>query len=100
MNKIRSYATIERFEEGEIAVLETELIPMDSSNSDDFYNDETHPRTMLMVATEFIEAALGEVEECDVIVVEHDGECIYSIISKANEEKVRREAIYDEIMSN
>lgn len=100
MVTIISFATIERFEEGEIAVLETELIPMENSNSSDFYDNQTHPRTMIMVATEFIEAAIGEVNEYDVIVVEHNGECIYNVISKADEEKARREAVYDEIMGS
>ena len=95
-----SYATIERFEDGKIAVLEAEMIPVEESNSEDYYDKKTHPCEMLMVSIEFIESCVGEVEECDVLVIKHDGICVYSILRKADDEKARRQAVYDEIMEN
>lgn len=92
----RSYAAIDAVEDG-IARCEVELIPVESSNSEDFFEHQT---TMISVFVEFIESAIGYITENDVIIVEHDGVTINNVVCRADDEKARREVIYDQIMNN
>lgn len=94
---MKSYAAIDRVE-GAYAVLEVEMIDTENSNSEDYFDHETQ---MVEVPLEVIENAVGVLGENDILEVEHDGNGVVSIVySKAEEEKARRNAVYDKIMNS
>ena len=95
MEKTKSYAVIDGIEDG-IARCEVELIPVEISNSQDYFN---HENTMISIMAEFVKSAIGNIEENDVIIVEHDGVTINHVLARADDEKTRREAVYDAIMN-
>lgn len=83
---MRSYAVVDRIE-GHFAVCEVELIPAQESRPEDF---ATKPTEMMEFDLEQISEEVGEVQECDVLEVEHDENQIICILCKNMEEKSRR----------
>ena len=93
---MRSYAAVDRVE-GKFAVLEVEKIETTSSNSEDYFDHKTE---MIEVPLEIIENAVGVLGENDILEVEHDENgVVLAVYSKADEEKARREVVYDKIMN-
>lgn len=93
---MRSYAAVDRVE-GKFAVLEVEKIETTNSNSEDYFDHETE---MIEVTLEVIENAVGVLGENDILEVEHDDQgVVLAVYLKAEEEKARREAVYDKIMN-
>lgn len=81
-----SFASIDRIE-GEIVVVEVELLSYEESRTDDFADKET---VMLNISLQQIPTDFGEVNEGDILVVEHDGENVSMVYYKDEEERVRR----------
>ena len=81
-----SFASIDRIE-GEFAVLEVELLPFEESRANDFDDKET---VMMNVELQQIPSDFGEVNEGDILVVEHDGQSVSLVYYKDDEEKARR----------
>lgn len=81
-----SYASIDRFE-GEVAVCEVELIPIENSKTTAFAEKET---VMIDIPIDMLQLNMKKVEEGDIIVVEHDGENVTKICGKDKKEKHRR----------
>lgn len=91
---MKSYASIDRIE-GKFAVCEVELIPVEESKPEDFATKETE---MFDVSLQKISTFIGEVQEGDILVVEHDLEDVYFVYYKDEEEKARRLEILKSIM--
>lgn len=81
-----SFASIDRIER-EIVVIEVELLPFEESHANDFDDKET---VMMDVALQQIPSDFGEVNEGDILVVEHDGQSVSLVYYKDDEEKARR----------
>lgn len=81
-----SFASIDRIE-GEIAVAEVELLPFEESKPEDFASKECE---MIDISLQNIPDDIGEVNEGDILVVEHDGKKVTAIYYKDDEEKARR----------
>ena len=91
---MKSYAAIDRMEEN-IAVCEVELLETEQSKTTDFFDKETK---MMDVLLEKIHEVTENVEEGDILVVEHDGENVIYIYYKDDSEKQRRIEILQAIM--
>lgn len=91
---MKSYAAIDRIEEN-IAVCEVELLETEQSKTTDFFDKETK---MMDVLLEKIHEVTENVEEGDILVVEHDGENVIYIYYKDDSEKQRRIEILQAIM--
>lgn len=91
---MKSYAAIDRIEEN-IAVCEVELLETEQSKTTDFFDKETK---MMDVLLEKIHEVTENVEEGDILVVEHDGENVIYIYYKDYSEKQRRIEILQAIM--
>ena len=83
---MRSYASIDRIE-GEYAVCEVELLPVEESNPENFAIKDCE---MMNFPLNDIPTNVGDVNEGDMLVVEHNGEKISSVCSKDEQEKTRR----------
>jgi len=81
-----SFASIDRIE-GNYAVCEVELLPFEESKPEDFATKECR---MMDISLQDFPYDIGEVNEVDVFVVEHDGENIIKVYYKDAEEKARR----------
>ena len=81
-----SFASIDRIE-GETVVVEVELLPFEESHANYFDDKET---VMMDVALQQIPSDFGEVNEGDILVVEHDGQSVSLVYYKDDEEKARR----------
>ena len=92
---MKSYASIDRIED-DFAVCEVELIPVGESNPEDFATKDCE---MMDVSLQEISGNLLEVDEGDILVVEHDGENVISIYGKDEEEKARRLEVLRSIIS-
>lgn len=92
---MKSYASIDRIE-GKFAVCEVELIAVEQSRPEDFATKETE---MLDILLQEIPESLGEIDEEDILVVEHDGKTISTVYSKDEEEKKRRVDLLRSIMA-
>ena len=91
---MRSYASIDRIE-GEFAVCEVEMIEVDSSKAEDYSEKETQ---MIDVSLEKIHSSVGDANEGDILIVEHNGEEVTEVYCKDEEEKQRRIAILRELL--
>ncbi len=91
---MKSYASIDRIE-GKFAVCEVELIPVEESKPEDFATKETE---MFDIPLQKIPTFIREVQEGDILVVEHDFEDVYFVYYKDEEEKARRLEILKSIM--
>ena len=81
-----SFASIDRVE-GEILVLEVEMLPFEQSKPEDFASKET---VMLDVERQQIPTDIEEVNEGDILVVEHNGQEVSVVYYKDEEERVKR----------
>ena len=81
-----SFASIDRIE-GKNAVCEVELLPFEESKPEDFATKET---IMMNIPIEQIPTDFGEVEEGDILLVEHDGENVSQVFYRDEEERTRR----------
>lgn len=91
---MKSYASVDRIEEN-FVVCEVEKIEMESSRTADYSQKET---TMMSVLLETVEKNLGDIQEGDIIVIEHDGNNITEVYHKDEEEKQRRISILKQIL--
>ena len=83
---MKSYASIDRIE-GQFAVCEVELIPIEESKPEDFVIKECE---MMDVSLRKIPFFIRKVKEGDILVVEHDGQNVTYVYCKDKEEKARR----------
>ena len=81
-----SYASIDRIE-GKFAVLEVEMLTFEESRPEDFATKDT---VMIDIELQKIPSDVDEINEGDILVVEHDGENVTLIYYKDEEERVRR----------
>lgn len=81
-----SYASIDRFE-SEFAVCEVELIPIENSKTASFFEKET---IMIDIPMNMVELKVKNVQEGDILIVEHDGTNVTAIYGKDRKEKRRR----------
>ena len=90
---MRSYASIDRIEE-KFAVCEVEMIEIENSKPEDYCEKETK---MINMQLEKITASIGNVQEGDILVIEHNREEITEVYCKDEEEKQRRMAVLKEL---
>ena len=93
---MKSYASIDRIE-GVFAVCEIELVPVEESANLTPFEKETE---MVDLLVEYITEVCGEVQEGDIIILEHDDVNITSICEKDDAEKQRRVKLLEEIMNS
>ena len=91
---MKSYASIDRVE-NEWSVCEVEMIPVEESNVCDFFSKETE---MIDISLNKIIESVGEIQEGDILVIEHDGENASIIYEKDDEEKQRRIALLQKMI--
>lgn len=91
---MKSYASVDRIEEN-FAVCEVEEIEMENSRTADYFQKET---TMMSVLLETVEKKLGDIQEGDIIIIEHDGKNITDVYHKDEAEKQRRISILKQIL--
>ena len=92
---MKSYASIDRIE-GKFVVCEVELLDVEESKPENFATKDV---TMMDVSLQEIPNGIGEVNEGDVLLVEHDGQNVSCIYCKDQEEKARRLEVLRRIMS-
>ena len=92
---MKSYASVDRIE-GDFVVCEVELLPFNLSNPWDFSSKET---SMMDISLSQISDAIGDVEEGNILVVEHDNEIVTAVYFKDIEEQHRRAEILRQIMN-
>ena len=90
-----SYASIDRIE-GKFAVAEVEMLPHEESYPEDFAVKNT---VMINIELHRILDVVGEVDEGDILVVEHDNKNIISIYYKDDEEKAKRIELFSKMWS-
>lgn len=78
-----SYASVDRME-GKFVVCEVELIDIKNSKTTSFAEKES---VMIDVSMDMV---ISEIQEGDVIIVEHDGKNVIRMCGKDEEEKLRR----------
>lgn len=83
---MKSYAVVDRFE-GEFAVCEVEVLPIEESYVEDFLSK---PTVMMDIPIIEIYNSIGNFQEGDILIIEHNGEMVITIYSKDEEEKSRR----------
>lgn len=93
---MKSYASVDRIE-GKYTVLELELLDAQVSKKVSFRDKETE---MVDYLTDVIIQNVGEVNEGDILLVEHENGEISSIYQKDDEEKQRRIKEIKSIMQN
>lgn len=94
---MRSYASIDRIE-GLFAVCELELVPVEESANFTPFEKETE---MVDLRVESITEVCGEVEEGDIIILEHDDDVnLITVCEKDDAEKQRRIKLLEEIMNS
>ena len=93
---MESYFTIDHRDE-KYLVGELEKIPTSDSVSEDYYD---HDFERVEISVDFIQDLGETVGENDILIVEQEEGRIIRVCGKSEEEKERREAIYDKIMNN
>ena len=91
---MKSYASIDRIE-GNYTVLEVELLDTETSKITSFRDKET---IMVDVLTDTMKSVIGEYDEGDIIVLDHEGEIINTFYEKDENEKQRRIEILNAMM--
>ena len=91
---MKSYASIDRLESN-FAVCEVELLPMEESRPEDFASKFT---VMLDVSLKELYNSVKDVNEGDILIVEHDGDEIEFIYCKDDIEKQSRIAVLEAMM--
>ena len=93
---MKSYACVDRLE-GNFAVCEVELVPVEESVHLDPFEKET---TMIDVPVEAILLIVEEFSEADILLVEHDGCNVTTIYGKDENERQRRADTIAALMSD
>lgn len=88
---MKSYASVDRLER-KFAVCEVELLPIEESKPEDFAIKFT---VMLDIPFKVLYKELKQVNEGDILIVEHDGEEVDFIYCKDDNEKKRRIAMLE-----
>lgn len=88
---MKSYASIDRLESN-FAVCEVELLPMEESKPEDFATKFT---VVLDISLKELYNSVKDVNEGDILIVDHDGEEIKFIYCKDDNEKKRRVALLE-----
>lgn len=83
---MKSYASVDRIE-AQIAICEVEMLETCDSDSINYGERVTE---MMDISLEKIEDKIGQVEEGDILTVEHDGAMIFRVYEKDEKEKQRR----------
>lgn len=83
---MKSFVSVEELE-GEFAVCELELLPIEESKTTYYSQKETK---MVDIPMEMVTQVIPDVSEGDIIVVMHDGEAVESVCYRDNSEKERR----------
>lgn len=83
---MKSYAVVDRFE-GEFAVCEVEVLTIEESYVEDFFSK---PTVMMDIPITEIYNSIGDFQEGDILIIEHNCERVITIYSKDEEEKSRR----------
>ncbi len=89
-----SYASVDRIE-GEFAVLEVELIPMEQSQRISASEKETK---MINIEMQIVESACGTIREGDVILIECNDKEVIKVYCKDEKEKERREEVIRKLL--
>lgn len=92
---MKSYASVGEIED-RLAVCEVELIPIENSNPEDF---ATKKADMMDIELGLIYQVTDEIDEGDILVVEHDGQNVSHVYHKDDEEKARRIAVLQAILN-
>ena len=92
---MKSYASVGEIED-RLAVCEVELIPIEDSRSEDFASKETD---IMDIDIELIVQVTSQINEGDILVVEHDGQNVSHVYYKDDEEKARRIEIIQAILN-
>ena len=94
---MKSYAAIDRIE-GKFAVCEIELVPVEESANLTPFEKETK---MLDISIDVISRVCGDIQESDIIVVEHEENSDeISVCGKDQDEKQRRIELLKKIMNS
>lgn len=93
---MKSYASIDRIE-GKWAVCEVEFVPVEESPKLNVFEKETE---MIDVQLNMVIQLCGDVEEGDIIVVEHDSTNVIDVYGKDETEKQRRVELLRKIMNS
>lgn len=93
---MKSYAAVDRIV-GKHAVCEVELLEAENSNSEDYYE---HAVITVEIPIELILRTVEEPSESDIFVVEHENGYVTEVYGRSEEEKARREAVYDSIVGS
>lgn len=93
---MKSYAAVDRIV-GKHAVCEVELLETENSNSEDYYE---HAVITVEIPIELILRTVEEPSESDIFVVEHENGCVTEVYGRSEEEKTRREVVYDSIVGS
>ena len=91
---MKSYASIDRIE-GKFAVCEVEMIEIENSKPEDYCEKETK---MMNILLEKITTSIGNIDEGDILVVEHNEEEVTEVYCKDEEEKQRRIAVLKKLL--
>lgn len=93
---MKSYAAVDRIGINYV-VCEVEILETENSDSEDYYNHEVK---MMEISVSLIEEAVEILGENDILVVEHDGKTVSKVYGKSQEEKARRDVVYDKIINS
>ena len=93
---MKSYSVIDRIERN-FAVCEVELVSVEESLNLDISEKET---LMMDIELDVITQICGNIQEGDIIIVEHNSNCVYNVYEKDEEEKQRRIQLLEKIIKN
>ena len=91
---MKSYASIDRIE-GKFAVCEVEMIDVENSKTEEYCEKETK---IMNIPLEKITASIGNVNEGDILIVEHSGKAVTEVYCKDEQEKQRRIEILEKLL--
>lgn len=92
---MKSYVSIDSIE-GKYVVGEVELCEIEESKTEDYAVKET---TTIDIPLIDVITVVEQVEEGDILIVEHDGENVLCVYCKDEGEKARRVELIKKIMS-
>ena len=92
---MKSYAVVDHVE-GEFFCLEVELLEILESFPENFSQKDT---VMMDVHKSMFDIFGEEINEQDVVIVEHDSENVLLVYQKDDEEKQRRIAVLEKILN-
>lgn len=91
---MKSYASVDRIE-GTFAVCEVEMLDVKESKTIDYSQKETE---MIDISLKKVYEHVTDIQEGDILVVEHNGAEVSEVYCKDDGEKQRRIAIIQKIM--